>query len=86
MYDNIPTLYVGSNDDNLSNYSSDDDNDISDDISSDNTSSDNASNNFNTDDNMSYYRSLPNDNYLPIPIILLLLMPLIFFGFMPIMC
>ena len=81
MYDNIPTLYVGSNDDNLSNYSSDDDNDISDDISSANTS-----NNFNTDDNMSYYRSLPNDNYLPIPIILLLLMPLIFFGFMPIMC
>jgi hypothetical protein len=81
MYDTIPPLYVGLNDDNLSNYSSDDDNDESDDVLSDDTS-----NNFNTDDNMSYYRSLPNDNYLPIPIILLLLMPLLFFGFMPIMC
>ena len=81
MYDTIPPLYVGLNDDNLSNYSSDNDNDESDDVLSDDTS-----NNFNTDDNMSYYRSLPNDNYLPIPIILLLLMPLLFFGFMPIMC
>ena len=86
MYDTIPPLYVGLNDDNLSNYSSDDDNDKSINDESNDVSSDDASNNFNTDDNMSYYRSLPNDNYLPIPIILLLLMPLIFFGFMPIMC
>ena len=86
MYDTIPPLYVGLNDDNLSNYSEDDDNDESINDESDDVSSDEVSNDFNTDDNMSYYRPFSNDNYLPIPIILLLLMPLIFFGFMPIMC
>ena len=55
-------------------------------LSNDMSESDDVSNNFNSDDSISYYRAFPNDNYLPIPIIILLLIPLLFFGFMPLMC
>ena len=78
MYNTIPSLYDGLNADNLTNSSSDNE-------SMDEESGD-ISNNFNSDDSISYYRAFPNDNYLPIPIIILLLIPLLFFGFMPLMC
>ena len=88
MYNTIPSYNDGLNAYNLSNSSSDNESidEESGDISSDDISSDDVSNNFNSYDSMLYYRTLPNDNYLPIPIILLLLIPLLFFGFMPLMC
>ena len=88
MYNTIPSYNDGLNAYNLSNSSSDNESidEESGNISSDDISSDDVSNNFNSYDSMLYYRTLPNDNYLPIPIILLLLIPLLFFGFMPLMC
>jgi len=83
MYNTIPLLYDGLNADNLTNSSSD--NESMDEESGDISSND-VSNNFNSDDSILYYTAFPNDNYLPIPIIILLLIPLLFFGFMPLMC